>query len=145
MKSPGQVFRRSAPVRVSTTLLAVLFAITVVGLIPAVWMLLWAWGRVELDDAGIRYRPFGGSMAWAEVERFGIGEKHGWFDPGEPTEVKLTTYHLLLRSKAGRRLAVNPLSFMEPNALMTEMVRRVGRRPEALKVSFLFSRLSFTD
>ena len=44
MKSPGQVFRRSAPVRVSTTLLAVLFAITVVGLIPAVWMLLWAWG-----------------------------------------------------------------------------------------------------
>jgi hypothetical protein len=136
-------FRRSGAVRYSSTLLALMLAVTLVGLIPAVWILLWAWGRVEIDDAGIRYRPVGGTMDWAEVDRFGMGCKTGRIDPDDP--LGLTTYHLLLRSTAGRTLAVNPLSFAESTALLTEVKRRVGRKPEELKVSFLFQRLSFRD
>ncbi|MEC8423040.1 MAG: hypothetical protein VX000_04635, partial [Myxococcota bacterium] len=71
MTGAPRSFARARSVRASTTLLAALFAVTIVWIAPPVAMLLWAWGRLELHDRGILYRPNGGAMAWAAVERVG--------------------------------------------------------------------------
>lgn len=127
----------------STTLLALIFAVTIVGLIPAIFMLAWAWGRVELDDDGLRYRPFGGQMAWADVRRLGVGVKTGTLDRSDPTEISFSTVHVLLRDAPGRTLAVHCANFAEDRALLAEIKRRAGIVAEPLDVSFPFNRLSF--
>lgn len=136
-------FERARSVRVSSSLLALIFAVTVVGLPPAVLLLVWAWGRVELDDVGLRYRPFGGTMAWADVRRLGIGVKTGTVDRDDPMEITFSTVHALLRDGRGRTLAVHCAGFADGPGLLQELKRRSGVSPEPLEVSFPFNRLSF--
>ena len=143
MSGGQRAFPRAGSVRVSTTLLAMIFAVTVVGLIPAALMIAWAWGRVELDDAGIRYRPFGGAMAWSDVQRLGVGIKTGTLDRNDPMEITFSTVHVLLRDAGGRTLAVHCANFEAGSELLNEIKRRAGVTPEPLDVSFPFNRLSF--
>ncbi len=146
MVSEGhRVFSRSSSVRISGTLLALLLALTVVGLIPAVFILVWAWGRLELNDEGMRYWPFGGGMAWSDVRRLGVGIKTGTVDRSGPTPLKVSTVHVLLRDAGGRILAVHCANFKDDRELLTALKRRAGVPVEPLKVSFFLSRLSFSD
>ncbi|MEC7946889.1 MAG: hypothetical protein VX265_04930 [Myxococcota bacterium] len=145
MTGAPRSFARARSVRATTTLLAALFAVTIVGIAPAVAMLLWAWGRLELDDRGIRYRPIGGAMAWAAVERVGIGVKTGMLLAGDPSEHTMSTLHVLLADRSGRVLAVPCSGFEHGAALLAEIQRRAGVEPEELSVSFFLNRLSFAD
>lgn len=138
-----RAFPRSVSVRVSTTLLALIFAATGVGLIPAAAMLAWAWGRVEVDETGIRHRPFGGSMAWSDVHRLGVGIKTGTIDRNDPMEITFSTVHVLMRDAGGATLSVHCANFADDRDLLMEIKRRTGLTPEPLDVSFLFNRLSF--
>lgn len=142
---PPRSFVRVRSVRISTTLLAALFAVTVVGIAPAVVMLLWAWGRLELDDRGIQYRPIGGAMTWAAVERLGIGVKTGILLADDPSEHTLSTLHVLLADRSGRVLAIPCSGFEQGAALLAAIKTRTGLEPEKLTVSFFLNRLSFGD
>lgn len=143
MSGGARSYPRAGGVRVSTTLLALIFALTGIGLIPAVFMLAWAWGRVDLDEDGLRHRPFGGAMRWADVQRLGVGVKTGTWDRNQPTAVTFSTVHVLLRDGAGRTVAVHCGNHADANALLDDIKRRAGVAPEPLDVSFPFNRLSF--
>ena len=145
MSEGVRVFPRARAVRVSSTLLAGLFAVTLVGLVPALFLLAWAWGRVELDAQGLRHRPFGGGMDWAAVKRLGVGVKTGTIDRSQPHELTFSTVHVLLRDETGRTVAVHCANHEDGAGLLAAVKAAAGVPPEPLEVSFLLNRLSFRD
>ena len=137
------VYCKQRSVRIATWMFAVMVAVTVLGLPIAVWLMVVAQRRVEVDEHSIAIVPFGRRMHWKDVRRFGIGWKTGKFDRTDT--LTITTMHIILKNTQGQSMVIHASNLIEGRALLNETKLRSPVPPETLKTSFFLQRLSFTQ
>ncbi len=142
-QASSTTYAKATMVQVSTVLLALFCAVTVIGLPIAAWLVLIALRRVVVDDQGIAVVPMGPTMRWADVHRLGIGFKEGALNRGDPMPLRTQTVHVLLADGTGKTMAVHPANLKNGRQLINDIKARAGCNVEPVRVSFPLNRLSF--